>query len=489
MRAKGDLDASRRVLAALHDASPPVARLRAELGHALGLPSVYASVAELERLRAEYAANLASFMTSYPAEQVVRLGASPEDVSWSNFQLAYQGEDDRHLQTQFGDWLSETLALLVPDCAAPLSASRRARPRLAFVSSSFYRCTIGFYFSSWIEYLAQRDWEVVVVHVGTHRDQLTERLGRIAQAEITLDGDLAAKARQLRALSADLIVYPELGMDREVFALAALRLAPRQACAWGHPVTSGLPTIDAFFSCAEMEPDDATAHYRERLMTLPGLGTRYIGPQVPDAPPRAALGLPAGRSLYLVPQALFKLHPQQDAVLVEIVRRDPTALFVLFELRPPSGVRRMRERLVNALGAVSAQPERHLHWLKECPRMDYLRINAACDVMVDSLHWSGGNATLDALHCGLPVIACPGRFMRSRQSAAMLAALDCVDLVAQSAADLAERAVAIAQDPPRRAEFAARIRSNLPQLTRSAVALEALDDTLRAWLAEDVTQH
>ena len=181
-----------------------------------------------------------------------------------------------------------------------------------------------------------------------------------------------------------------------------------------------------------MEPADASQHYSERLITLPGLGTRYSSPPVPAAVSRRQLGLPEQRTLYLLPQALFKLHPDNDSILVDIVRHDPGALFVLFELRAPSPIRRIRERLLHALARVSEQPQQNLHWFAECAREDYLRINRACDVMVDSLHWSGGNASLDALHCGLPVITCPGRYMRGRQSAAMLRALDCAELIAQS---------------------------------------------------------
>jgi len=484
MRAKGDLQASQRVLAAARAAMPKANGdcLRAELGLALGLPSVYTSRAELDGIRARFLQGLAQFAAKYTTAEIGRIGATPEDLSWSNFLLAYHGQDDRAPQAQFGDWMSAGLAALLPDCVQVAVAPPRARPRVAFVSSSFHRCTVGFYFAAWIEYLAHAEWDVVLVHVGTRRDQLSERLARAAQSELTLAGSIAENARALRALSADLIVYPELGMDREVFALAALRLARRQACAWGHPVSSGLPSIDAFISCAAMEPADAASHYREQLITLPGLGTRYLSPRVPDAPSRNELGLPAQRPLYLVPQALFKLHPDHDAVLVEILRRDPRALFVLFELRAPSGVLRTRERLLRAFAAISAQPQQHLHWFVECSRLDYLRINLACDVMVDSLHWSGGNATLDALHCGLPVATCPGAYMRGRQSAAMLLALDCAELIAHTPQQLAEIAVAIAHDAPRRARLKQKIATNLPRLTASDAPLQALDRALRELL-------
>ena len=64
------------------------------------------------------------------------------------------------------------------------------------------------------------------------------------------------------------------------------------------------------------------------------------------------------------------------------------------------------------------------------PHDDYLRVNLACDAMLDTLHWSGGNTTLDALACGLPVVTLPGAFMRGRQSAAMLRAVGADDLIA-----------------------------------------------------------
>jgi CRISPR-associated protein Csy1 len=486
MRAKGDVQASRTVLAALRDAQDdPALRMRAALGLALGLPAVYVSTADLHNVRADYLARLRAFVAEYPQQTIKQIAPAPEQLSWDNFFLAYQGENDLPAQTVFGRWLTESLLALLPDLAAKPVPSPRARPRLALVSSRFHDCTVGLYFSSWVEYLAQSHWEVILVHVGPIRDALTERLKRAAHGELTLDGlSLAQDAARLSELAADIVLYPELGMDRCVLALAALRLAPRQVCAWGHPVTSGLPTVDAFLSCAQMEPDDASEHYSERLITLPGLGTRYSSPLIPAAVARGQLGLSEQRTLYLVPQALFKLHPDNDSIFVDIVRRDPDALFVLFELRAPSPIRRVRERLLRALAQVSAQPQRHVHWFAECTRSDYLRINRACDVMVDSLHWSGGNASLDALHCGLPVITCPGRYMRGRQSAAMLRALDCAELIAQSPQELAQIAVAVARDPQRRAKLAARIHANLPGLTQSDAPLQALDLALRALLAD-----
>jgi tetratricopeptide (TPR) repeat protein len=480
MRAKGDLKASRTVLAALRDAqTEPVLRMRAELGLALGLPAAYASAADLSSVRAQFEQNLRAFVTEYSAEKIRLIAPTPDKLCWDNFFLTYQGKNDLPLQALFGHWLSGCLAVLLPEFATAPRPSARVRPRLVMISSYFHECTVGWYFASWVETLARRNWELILVHTSLDRDALTERLARSAHGEVTLCGTLAENARAVRELAADMVLYPELGMDRDVFALAALRLAPHQVCAWGHPVTSGLPTMDVFLSCAEMEPANAREHYTERVMTLPTLGTRYLSPGIPPTMTRQQMGLPEQRTLYLVPQTLYKLHPDTDSILVEIVRRDPAALFVLFELSSPSPVLRVHERLMRALAQVSAEPRRHLHWFAECSRENYLHINLACDVMIDGLHWSGGNTSLDALHCGLPVVTCPGPFMRGRQSAAMLRALDCSELIAQSPEELAQIAVSVARDSQLRARLVARIREHLPGLTQSDAPLEALDRALR----------
>lgn len=481
MRAKGDVAASRRALSAFSNAhaSEPLVRLRSDRALMLGLPAAYAGSDSLAEIRSEFMRRLEVFVAEYSPRKLVEMRATPNDLVWDNFYLAYQGGDDRPAQTRYGDGLSQGLSALLPGFATAPDVPQRAKPRVAFVGSQFHECTVGWYFASWIEHLAQNGWDVMLVRTpGSRRDALTERLARVA-TEIDCGGAVETSAARIRDLACDVVVYPELGMDGHVLALAALRLARAQVCAWGHPVTSGLPTIDVFLSCAAMEPPHAQDHYRERLVLLPGIGTRYVSPPLPPPLSARELGIPDGRTPYLVPQALYKLHPDSDGILVDIVRRDPEALFVLFELKAPSPALLVRDRLHSALRQVAAEPQHHLFWVPECARADYLRINTACTVMIDTLHWSGGNATLDALHSGLPVVTCPGRFMRGRQSAGMLRLLGCDELIASTPQALAEIAVSVAHDGQRRNAIVQRIRDNLPALAGSDEPLRALDAVLR----------
>lgn len=461
--------------------SDSAARFNLIVARRLGLPSTYLNISEVTAARLGYANALDTLIDEYPAQRLAEIKLDPALLTWSNFLLAYQGRDDRVLQTLYGTWLSSAIIQCNVEIAQPKQI-KRTRPRLVLASSFFRECTVGSYFLAWAEHLAECGWELIVIQLGPRFDKVTDRFERCADQLLRFTQPLRELAQAIADMNADIVLYPELGMDARIFALAALRLASMQVCAWGHPVTSGLPSIDVFLSCSEMEPPDAQRHYSERLLMLPGLGTRYLSPTLPEQPTRTELGLPEARHLYLVPQSPFKLHPDNDAVFIEVLRRDPTALFVLFEGPHRGPTHNLKQRLLQALRTVSAMPENHLHILAQGSRDHFLRVNLVCDVMLDSLYWSGGNTTLDALHCGLPMVTCPGEFMRGRQSMAMLRRLGCDELIVDSPLALAECAVLLAQDSARRARISARIREQLPTLTNDIAPLQALEQTLRSLL-------
>ena len=89
---------------------------------------------------------------------------------------------------------------------------------------------------------------------------------------------------------------------------------------WGHPVTSGLPTIDYFISCEHGETKDSETHYTERLVRLPRLNVCLARPQRGGPPrTRSHFGLPEDAHVYACPQMLFKFHPDFDAALAGVL--------------------------------------------------------------------------------------------------------------------------------------------------------------------------
>ncbi|MGZ5049003.1 MAG: O-linked N-acetylglucosamine transferase, SPINDLY family protein [Usitatibacter sp.] len=460
--------------------------LKAALGASLLLPVVYRGSADLEAWRGDYEEGLARLASQAGRFELRSPREAMQQSRWTNFYLAYQGRDDRALQERFGDFMHEVLGRAVPQWMRPREpVAGRGRMRIGFCSHFFFNCTVGRYFSSWATRLDRSRFETFVYYTNEWVADDTRAIAAAVDSFRHLPGrSFDVVASHILADDLDALVFPELGMHGETFSLASLRLAPVQVAGWGHPTTTGLPNMDYFVSSREMEPAGAQEQYRERLVLLPGLGTHYATPAAAHASERAAFGLPADATLYLVPQSLFKIHPDNDALLAGVIARDPRGRLVFFDAPYDAVNAVFKARLGEALAARGLRLEDRVIFLKYMAHADYLRVNASCDVMLDTVHWSGGNTSLDAIASGLPMVTLPGTLMRGRQSAAMLGLLGLDELVAADADAYAGTAIAVANDPSRRASLSARIREARPSLFERDEPIRELEDFLERSILE-----
>ncbi|HLX29248.1 MAG TPA: tetratricopeptide repeat protein [Casimicrobiaceae bacterium] len=460
--------------------------LRGAIASRLSLPMIHGDASELAQSRERYAQGLVRLNAEVDG---LVAGLAPDDVldglRWTNFFLAYQGGDDRALQASYGRFARRAIELRAPQWLEPLPARpSRARLRVGFASSFFHVGTAGRYFRNWVTELDRRRFEVFVYHLYPGQDDIARDVRSRADRFVEFGGSRARPsviAPVIRDDGLDVLVYPELGMDHTSFALAALRLAPRQLAGWGHPVTTGHATIDAFVSCDAMEPYDADSHYVERLLRLPGIGTSYRRLAIPERADRARFDLPADRTLLLCPQSLFKVHPDNDALFARVLAANARATLVMFDGRHPRVTDRFMTRVTRALDAHGVSVRERIIVLPPAPHDDYLRINLACDLMLDTLHWSGGNTSLDALACGLPVVTLPGDYMRGRQSAAMLRLAGTPELIATDADDYVRIASRAIEDVAWRRSLAATIRDGAGALFDTRAPLDAFAALLEGY--------
>lgn len=449
------------------------ADLQAAVIEALALPAVPASAEALAAARADYAAGLDTLLArealfAQDAAQVLKLQSE-------NFHLAYQGGDDRELQSRYAGLLSR-----LGERAEPRLYTRRDKRRLppgerirvGFLSGFFRDCTAGKYFRSWAAGLDRRRFEVFVYYTAYVRDAFSEALAKEIEHHRHIVDTVPRIADVVLADALDVLVFPEVGMDTSGYLLAGMRLAPVQCAGWGHPVTTGQGAIDHYLTCAAMEPEGAQAHYTERLVPLPGIGTAYARPGPASGKPAKELGLPEG-TRYLCPQSLFKVHPDNDALFARVLAADPAGRLVFFEDQDPPLTRDFRARLGLAL-ATHGIGEDRVTFLPRAGHADYLRVNALCDVMLDTLHWSGGNTTLDAIAAGLPVVTLPGAFMRGRQSAGMLALAGVPELIAKDAEDYVRLATRLGTDPAWRSATGRKLAEGSARLFDDPAPVEAL---------------
>jgi predicted O-linked N-acetylglucosamine transferase (SPINDLY family) len=420
------------------------------------------------------------------------------------FYLAYQPFNNRELLSAYGALCSEWMATLPeyaatarPDArgSAPAEPAARGRKiRLGIASAQISAHSVwNAITKGWVEHIDRGQFEILLFHLGRGADRETERAkGLVAHFE-DRPRNIQDWVRAIAAQHLDVLVYPEIGMDPLTIRLASLRLAPLQATSWGHPETSGLPTMDLFISAELFEPPDAAANYAETLVKLPHLGVHVesrppantpLEPASLDLP--SSLDLPDDEPLLICPGSPFKYSPLFDDVLTGIAKRLQRGLFrkrsgarlVFFRSHNESLDRLLEERLRRVFAAAGLDFAEHVSLIPflDTPRFFALLRRSA--LMLDTLGFSGFNTALQAIECDLPVLCFEGEFLRGRLASAIMRRMELAVLIATSKDDFIAKAVALARNAGERTRLRTEIRRRREVVFNDLAPIRALERAL-----------
>jgi len=465
-----------RAIACAVPAARPLLRLNRLIDT---IPQIYESGAHLAAERAWFERELDALEADPPA-----FDNPLEGIRATCFYLCYQGYNDREANQRLA-------ALLLRACPAlgyraafadrPVECGRRYR--IGIASAYLGRHSVGHWYRGFVLRLIESArFDVFLFTDGGDLDPRLEAVAQPAGRLVKLPADLLAARTRVEAEHLDALVYTDVGMHPFFYLLAFSRLAPVQALLVGHPCTSGVPTLDYFVSNVHQDGPDAQSHYSETLVRLPVIPMLVDRTEPPANPlSRDALGLAEGVRYYLCPMMLQKLHPDFDAAIAEILRRDPLGEFVLFADRDRPLWQEMLEmrferQMPDVAGRISFRPF--------APRDEFLSLLLAADCVVDPFHFSGGVTSDIALSLGVPVITMAGDLFRSRMTAGFYSQARVEGCVARSAEEFVSLALAMAADPARRREASGALRASHVRLFGTAAAVDVFSD----WLAQVVTR-
>jgi predicted O-linked N-acetylglucosamine transferase (SPINDLY family) len=270
----------------------------------------------------------------------------------------------------------------------------------------------------------------------------------------------------------DVLFYADLGMHKFTYALAFSRLAPVQCLTWGHSVTSGVPAIDYYISSAEFENESAQKYYSEELVRLPTSASAYERPSLQVPKRRADFNLPEDAHLYGCLQTLFKFHPDFDALIAGVLRRDPRALLVLVE----GPVARWKELLVSRFTKTMGDMIDRVRWLPPLAGADFFAVTALCDVMLDPLHFGGCTTSCEAFAFGVPVVTLPGSLLPGRFTQGFYRRMEIDDCVVTTPEQYVDLAVELGTNQDRRREISKLILSRCNVLFDNSAGVRALEE-------------
>jgi predicted O-linked N-acetylglucosamine transferase (SPINDLY family) len=442
------------------------------------LPILYGEESEIAVRRADYEGRLRTLRADLEAGRVP--GDMSKGVGWAQpFFLAYQGRCDRDLQILFGELATKVMAARHGQTELAVPPGRGEPIRVGIVSGFFFQHSVWkIGCKAWVTQLDPQRFQIYGYSIGFRRDAETELARQHCHRFVEGPRSLAEWREIIAADRPHILLYPEIGMYHQVAEIAALRLAPVQCSYIGHPQTSGYPTLDYFLSGELIEPADGDAHYSEKLIRLPNIGFHYEPLEIaPATVTRDELGLRASATVFWCPQSLFKYLPQHDAVFPRIAREAGDCQFVFIRHSGAAAVTELfQARLEKAFAAVGMKSSDHCVFLKGMELGRFTAASRTCDVMLDSIEWSGGNTTLESLAQNLPVVTVETALMRGRVSGGMLRMMGMPETIASNVDEYVALAVRMARDPEFRAEIKARVERDKNRLYRDRTAIAALED-------------
>ncbi|MGH6619866.1 MAG: tetratricopeptide repeat protein [Alphaproteobacteria bacterium] len=426
---------------------------RYRLAHAGLLPVIPRSGPQMREWRERFVGAIAALLA-----ENFRVPESPVDSPVMAFYLAYQGENDRDvmvLLSQFFRQAYPSLQWTAPHCAGRLSKARAPRIRVGLFSSYLWNHAVAWTIRGLLEQLPRDRFEIVLFSVRQPKGVIVPEIRAVADNVVELRRSLDEARAAIADACLDVLIFADIGMEALSYALAHARLAPVQCATWGHPVTTGISTVDYYISSDLAEPADADAQYSERLVRLAGVQTCYRRPAFPadrSLPP--APDLPVGATLYLCPQSLFKIHPDMDGPLSEILRRDPNGILLMFDGMDQVITDRLKMRW-------SAPFQDVMDRVRFIPRVSverFLGIVASADVLLDSWPFGGGNTSYQGFAAGVPIVTLPGKYLRGRGTLTHYHHMGFTDCVADTPEGYVDIAVRLGTDADFRRRMTTLIR-------------------------------
>lgn len=407
------------------------------------LPYIYESHEHLESVRQNFREGLNDLV-----HEVDQALAAKEDLlhllktASPAFLLAYQGQDNRELMETIGQvWhkILKTSKRLITTGHKP-QAGRRIR--LGFISSFFYNHSVlKCYGQRIIDCASHEAFEVSCIYLGERTDKQTLWLKDKVQHFIHFKG--IPHPQMIADLELDILVYTDIGMELKTYQLAFHRLAPIQIVISGHPETTGLPNMDYYLSNKHSEADDAQKFYSETLLLLPEGMSRMSMPEIPDQlTSRAELGMQPDARIYFCPMTLFKIHPDFDLALAEILRQDPKALIYLAADTQALLNERLHQRFQQQFG-ILAERIIFLPWMKT---KDFYSAILQADVILDSFYFGAGTTASIILGLGQPIVCWPTELQRGRMTYGKYVKMGLTDHVPRSPEAYVKQALRLAND-------------------------------------------
>ncbi len=366
----------------------------------------------------------------------------------------------------------EAMAARSPLVRKPAMRDRAdGRIRIGFMSSDLRNHPVSYFLLPLLEGYDKARFEIYGYSWSSRpADKVQEHIAKTVDRFLCLP-DVSARDAAQRMADDELDILFELGGTTEMNKVEAMawRPAPIQASWMGYPHSIGLASIDYLLADPYVKPTDPALLIERPLelahawITLGRLGFNDRTPITPGTPQErdaqaTGHGQPGqpGRITFGTMNNPYKYRPATLALWAQVVRQVPGSRFLF--VRPEGGTPAFCDNMRAAFAAHGVAGD----------RVDFIAVRGthmqhynAIDIALDSFPQTGGTTTCECLWMGVPVVSLVGETFFERLSYSVLVNAGLADLCAFSSEEFVAKALALAQDLPRRQALRADLRAQL----------------------------
>ena len=325
------------------------------------------------------------------------------------FYYSYDKNDNLELSKKLNQLFKNSYTELSQ--VTKINTQKNKKIKIGFISEYFINHTITKLFKGLILNLDTSLFEIRIFYLDNGKGIDKEFYEREKKGELKnfkLPNLFNEKKNLILNENLDILFYPDIGLSTQLYYLTFLRLAKYQITSWGHPETTGNPNIDFFLSSKLLETnvDEAQNHYSEKLLLSDYLPMYYSRPKIEEINDNEL----SENNIYSCPQTLFKLHPDFDDIIFEILNNDKNAKIFFIKGKEMSFEKKILERFEKK---ISNKIER-IFFLDQMSRTEYINHCGRSSVLLDPLYFGAGNSFHESMFYGTQTVTMPTQYLRSK---------------------------------------------------------------------------
>ena len=284
--------------------------------------------------------------------------------------------------------------------------------RIGVISEFFTDHTIGKLYKDIIFSLDKNKFETFIFHSQKTKPGEIFNEFKKKEEEGLLKNELLPiklleKINIIKNFELDVIFYPDIGLSTEFYYLALMRLARYQITTFGHPETTGSKSIDYYLISKNCVNKNTQKHYSEKLLLMDYLPMIYPKPIVKKKLSENDL---QRKNIYSCPQTLFKIHPDFDQIIFNIIEMDKKAIVYLIKDRKKVWFKKLEDRFSKN----NKYDPTKIIFIDPLNYEDYLLHIGKASVLLDPIYYGAGNSFFESMLFGTPTITLPTDHIKSR---------------------------------------------------------------------------